>query len=217
MTTIQKLQQLMQAQRIRANDEGFVLSLLRFAQIRGTLTTGQDNAAQRLIARYEQRATPQASTASTVPTFTRVDLSPIVRMFDAARAHGLRRASIRLGNGLKVSAASPTSANPGAIYVKRDGDYLGKITSEGREFFSPSMTSAEKELVREFAQHPLERATVYGHATGQCCFCGRELTDARSVAMGYGPICADHYGLDWGHQRAAQSVDVVDDVRTQAA
>jgi hypothetical protein len=30
----------------------------------------------------------------------------------------------------------------------------------------------------------------------------RALSDDRSTAVGYGPICADHYGLPWGEAAA---------------
>jgi hypothetical protein len=51
--------------------------------------------------------------------------------------------------------------------------------------------------IAEIARTPDLCATAYGHATGQCSFCARPLSDDRSVAVGYGPICADKYGLPW--------------------
>ena len=35
-----------------------------------------------------------------------------------------------------------------------------------------------------------------------CCFCNRALEDERSTAVGYGPICAGHFGLAWGNRPA---------------
>ena len=32
----------------------------------------------------------------------------------------------------------------------------------------------------------------------------RALSDDRSTAVGYGPICADHFGLPWGEAAPAQ-------------
>ena len=60
------------------------------------------------------------------------------------------------------------------------------------------MSRAEAEALRGILEAPLQRAVAAGHETGNCCFCGRELTDERSVSAGYGPICAGHYGLPWG-------------------
>lgn len=48
------------------------------------------------------------------------------------------------------------------------------------------------------AVDPEGTAAAYGHLTGACCFCRRALSDERSVSVGYGPVCADHFGLAWG-------------------
>lgn len=39
--------------------------------------------------------------------------------------------------------------------------------------------------------------------TGHCCFCSLPLTDERSTAVGYGKVCADHFGLSWGARPVA--------------
>lgn len=49
----------------------------------------------------------------------------------------------------------------------------------------------------EVEKDPIKAAKISGKQTGSCCFCGRELTDARSVTHSYGPICAEHWGLPW--------------------
>jgi len=36
-------------------------------------------------------------------------------------------------------------------------------------------------------------AQAFGVATGNCCVCGRELTDQNSVAQGIGPVCARNW------------------------
>lgn len=48
-----------------------------------------------------------------------------------------------------------------------------------------------------------EQAAEFGHAVGMCVFCGRTLTDPRSVEVGYGPVCADYHSLPWGEGPAA--------------
>jgi hypothetical protein len=137
-------------------------------------------------------------------------------MFDAARSAGLRRPSIRLNTGsgaaLRLSPAPASGRNSGSIYVTdANRNYLGRITDGA--FIASRDTGVARpagltDTLRALAERPLETARAYGHATGNCCFCGRGLTDARSVAMGYGPVCAERYGLAWGEQRAVQHVDV---------
>ena len=41
-------------------------------------------------------------------------------------------------------------------------------------------------------------AAAFGKLYGICIFCSRDLTDERSIAVGYGAVCADNHGLPWG-------------------
>lgn len=43
-----------------------------------------------------------------------------------------------------------------------------------------------------------EQASEFGHTYHCCVYCSRGLNDSRSETVGYGPICADKYGLPWG-------------------
>lgn len=54
------------------------------------------------------------------------------------------------------------------------------------------------DLTRVLAIDPLAAAMLWGKAMGVCVFCFRELTDERSVAVGYGATCAERWGLPWG-------------------
>lgn len=86
-----------------------------------------------------------------------------------------------------------------AIYTQRYSEYIGKMTYDGE--FIPFRGSKEKTRdiveanLKELAQFPIEKVRAYGHKFNHCCFCGKELSDAESVKMGYGPICAKHFGL----------------------
>lgn len=51
-----------------------------------------------------------------------------------------------------------------------------------------------KKLIEEGA----ESFVANGQVTGICCFCGIHLVTHNSIAAGYGPVCADKYGLPWG-------------------
>ena len=54
------------------------------------------------------------------------------------------------------------------------------------------------ELIRDFAADPAGVTAKYGHSTGHCSFCLMPLTDERSLAAGYGPVCAGNFNLPWG-------------------
>ena len=50
-----------------------------------------------------------------------------------------------------------------------------------------------------------EQASAFGGLTGTCVFCSRRLTDERSIAVGYGPVCAEREGLPWGEESSVGS------------
>lgn len=134
-------------------------------------------------------------------------LSAINALFDKASS-SLKRPAIVLKDDAqtyRLSVAGERSSNPGSINVTSVGSFenrtwYGRITQDGK--FVPSRRDEAPEglvsLLRRFAAEPAEVAAQYGRETGNCCFCARELTDARSVTVGYGPVCASRWNLPWG-------------------
>jgi hypothetical protein len=125
---------------------------------------------------------------------TDVDLAAIEALFDKAKESGLKKLVYR-AHGLVLSPAKAASANFGSIYVKtKGGEYLGKVT--GNRFICTSAATDEhKATLNAVAADPSGEAKAYGKATGECCCCGRELTDPASISNGIGPICASNWGL----------------------
>jgi len=126
----------------------------------------------------------------------KVDLSRVHTMFEAALENGLKRPVFRFAN-IKLSLASATSVNAGAVYVKRDGEYAGKVSAGA---FKPVAAAASDgvaiaDMLRSIADDPLEAARSHGRATGNCACCGRLLTAEESVGRGVGPICAARWGI----------------------
>lgn len=83
--------------------------------------------------------------------------------------------------------------------------YWGRITrgkdSEFNEIavYMPARgTPAEiKRLVEEIINNPQDATRLQGLTYKHCCFCGRGLQNDNSLTVGYGPICADKWGLPW--------------------
>lgn len=128
-------------------------------------------------------------------------LGRIFKMFTSA-VSTLKRPAIRLadaaGTRLHLSLAGAASKNAGYIYVKSGDNYYGKISPEGLFFPTAACPSTVEPHLKAFAENPEAVAAQYGSLTGDCCFCGRKLTDDRSTHVGYGPVCADKFGLSWG-------------------
>jgi len=91
--------------------------------------------------------------------------------------------------------------------------YAGKVLAGGRFIASRGLKSQrlEKGLVaflRAFARDPVGQAKASSEVFGACCFCSRALTRNESIGVGYGPTCAERYGLPWGAKHAVEPVTV---------
>lgn len=109
-----------------------------------------------------------------------------------AKGRTLKMPRITIG-GIVISPAKATSANPGAIYVKEAGQYLGKI-KDGRFFAAYECTAEQEKRVLAFVADPKAAAIAYGIETGVCCICNATLTNKVSIEAGIGPICATKFG-----------------------
>lgn len=76
---------------------------------------------------------------------------------------------------------------------------VARVTPDGK-FVPKTGTKARMGLVRffrRFVRNPARTAAYYGRQSGTCCYCGRALSNPRSVEAGYGPDCAMRYRLPW--------------------
>ena len=183
-----------------------------------TVTVTKRNGAQSQVLLGE-RVAPLTYAIATAPRApapaaqTVGDLSRIIAMFDRAQTH-LRMPAIVL-DGFRVNIAGQRAREPGCLTItsaERAGDgrrtWLGRVTRAGQ--FEPSRVAPATlgEQLRRFAADPAGVAAEYGRLHGKCCFCRRSLTDERSTAVGYGPDCAENFGLPWGSRQAATSLPV---------
>jgi len=165
----------------------FAKSLIESMQTYGSLTERQTVAARNMLAKIAAtNAARQSKTAD-------IGMSAINALFDTARANGLQRPRF-ITERLVIETAGVNSRNAGALYVKADGEYAGKIVNG--TFLPVRAAPADiVPLLTEIAADPLGAATKYGRDTGTCSCCGRKLTDKKSVENGIGPVCATKWGL----------------------
>lgn len=161
--------------------------------------------AREAVARKAQPAQPAA----------RIDLTSIVALFRKASTN-LKKPYVLVDalnpdhdDRLRLKLAGPSSKYAGQVYVYLDGAFeerlwLGRVDPE-RMAYIPSRDAERERMVEiteralvAFAADPAGAATRFGRKVGACCFCSRTLNDPRSITVGYGPICAEHFGLPWG-------------------
>lgn len=156
----------------------------------GDLTEGQMVAVTRGVERNKAREQERAARVDNAP---KVEANLMKEAFDRAAAAGLKRINARIA-GYSFTPAKASSANAGAIYVKRQGgEYLGKV--QGGKFFAVrGVSEADSAKVCEVISDPKAAARAHGIETGQCSCCGAALTNKESIELGIGPICATKFG-----------------------
>ena len=138
-----------------------------------------------------------------------LNVQGIRSLFDKATAK-LKRPAIVLdadGRALRLYVAGQAWKFPGSVVetTKASKRYVGRIDLNGNYLPSPAwpLQAPVLDTLKALSDDPAGTAAAYGKATGNCCFCTIPLTDPRSVGVGYGPICAKHYGLPWGVKKEA--------------
>lgn len=150
---------------------------------------------------------------------TTQNFSALFNMFDKA-AETLRFPKIQLEHGdctIRLVRCGPNSRYAGNINIEINGNWFGRIERDGNMY-----THMRQQLTTEnvhpdelpifdyllaFSANPAFHARMHGQQYNYCCFCARELTDAVSVKLGYGPICADKYGLPHSLEHIHTNVD----------
>jgi hypothetical protein len=188
-----------------ANDVSFAYSLIGAGVARG-LSEKQLKWARKLSARI---INPKAA----VQAVDLGDVSGLVELFDKAAAAGIKWPKLRAltpsGETLRIHRAGEKSKHLGQIMVttKRHDEnvYYGRVDLEGRfhpsQQVSPEMIEDAKPALIAMATDPATAGKAYGKATGSCAFCALPLDDGRSVSVGYGPVCAENFGLPWGQAK----------------
>lgn len=154
----------------------------------GSLTERQMGAVERCVAKRKEAIAAAVERKANAPV---VSIEAIEECFAKAKAQAVNP-KLRLA-GFVFSYASETSANAGALYIKSDGVYLGKIMG-GKLFTSRDCNEQQRQEIMEVAAQPKDAAIKYGRVTGSCAICNRRLDNAESVERGIGPICAEKFG-----------------------
>lgn len=147
----------------------------------------------------EQCRAAIVSRAVVKETPPKVDLKPIVEFLYAARDRGLKRPKLRVlsldeKTELAISITRGGAA-PGSLAVTEGGRFIGCVRPNGTATGELAKNADYREHLLTVAHDPIRAAKEYAALKCACSFCGQQLTDAGSVEVGYGPICAKHWGL----------------------
>lgn len=177
--------------KLPAKEREFAEAVMTTVRRQGLATEGQSRVLRQIYARA---------------TTTEVDasLTPLVEMIRRAMVeHGMKKPTIRVRAGETELVVKNDERRPGGLVVWKAnmGGLAGTIDAQG----APNLRDpAHVTALRAFACDPVKAAKAYAEATARCCYCAKELTHPASLHAGYGPDCAEHYGLPWGKEGPAE-------------
>ena len=124
----------------------------------------------------------------------------ILALLNMARDAGKKFPKIKLDvDGKRVVLALNGKGKVNVTDGRPYGEALFYGAIQQDSAFRPSRNSgAILSTLEALEADPQRVAAQHGIATGNCCFCARDLTTKESRSVGYGPICADKFGLEWG-------------------
>jgi hypothetical protein len=130
-----------------------------------------------------------------------LDLKPIVAFLQAAKDRGLKRPKLRVlaPNGVTELRIGLTVVGiaPGSVSIVAGDMWLGAVRPNGEMAGAIALDVVLQKHLLRVASDPVTAAQEYARLMSRCSFCNAPLTDAGSVEVGYGPVCAQHWGLPW--------------------
>ena len=142
-----------------------------------------------------------AAAAPPPPPAPIVNLRPIAEFLMGAQLSGLKHPKARFlapgGGVITLTIAGPQSKHYGSIQVYVDRNWVGRVEPPEGQVVGSRLRSEQAllDLLLRVATDPAAAAKAYGAMTGCCSFCNLPLSDAGSVEVGYGPVCAKKWRL----------------------
>lgn len=186
--------------KLSERDESFAHNLIQYFESKGFLTSKQ----MPYIGELLERANRVAATQST--EIEEVFNGHSLRTLLFAARQNLKYPSLKLQDDkigtIRFYIAGALSKTPGYIIIDNGKTppnkvVYGTIESSGTGNLRRTAAIEIKTFIRRIASNPIKEAKLCGIKFSHCCFCGIMLTSPTSLYHGYGPICADNWGLPW--------------------
>lgn len=174
-----------------AKDRSFASSLAEQFVTNGTLSKSQWDWVEKLVDRV-RKAEPIYG-----------DFKAIHVMFRLAGEH-LKFPKIRLLSEQGTYVQLNFKPDTQEIDVYRDGwqghgkrKFIGWLKEDTIVPHNDGMDEDVRLTIQSLSLDPAAVAKAMANKLGVCMYCGKRLSDAHSKEMGYGKICAAHYGLEY--------------------
>lgn len=189
-----------------SHDLRFYTSLSNWYDAHGFWTIKQENAVDKILASSKENPTSYAETQIEKPSLLFFDGKKVSELF-ALAATKIKYPSIQFWRDigeLNFYLCGNLSKTPGVIRITNGQKYpnqevYGEIYKDGKGLFRRDTSAVFKKEIQSICNSPIDEAKIRGIKTGYCCFCATPIQTKESLAVGYGPICAENYGLPWGN------------------
>jgi hypothetical protein len=133
------------------------------------------------------------------PTAPVANLKGLADFLHAAKDRGLQSPKLRVlapdaKSELRISLTKGGLV-PGSLAVVLSEEFIGCVRPNGEVTGRLKFDATLLEHLANVAVAPATAAKIFAALTCRCSFCNLTLTDAGSIEVGYGPVCADHWGL----------------------
>jgi len=179
----------------KAGDAAYSLvsQYIKKGQHDGSLTQPQWN----FVASLVQQATAPAPKLDTESVG---DFAGVIELFKSANLKYPKITIGSIGPVVQLSMAGAKAKKPGTINVTDGKPYgqniwYGRVNADGTWEKSFKATDEIGEILKGLSEDPAGFASAHGDKHGSCCFCNKTLTHPNSVTAGFGPVCADNWGL----------------------
>lgn len=187
-------------------DREFASSLVRSFDRFGKLSEKQESWVPRLLERAHSQTTGSMAPRRVEHEKVAVgEMTGLLNLLRIAKAAGVKWPKIKLKfpeDEIQLTLSADSTFINAVAW--RDGQkrWYGGVNKEGTMELSDKFRCEELvPTMKALAVNPSAAGKAYGQKTGICCFCGSPLKTTDSVFYGYGPVCAENYGLEWGQAK----------------
>ena len=199
------------------SDKSFAISLASQFERNG-LSTKQVYWVHTLMERYTDSLGTTGTMTPKKKQYETRDIGAVGPIFDLFKRAHKKGSTLTLrimvdGRQLKltqISDGKPININEYPIQGKI---WHGALEPTGKLSLTEKCKIPEglTQILMELAVDPSKATGKQGRLMKCCCFCGIGLTSEDSRYYGYGPICAENFGLEWGNAKSHIRVETLGD------
>lgn len=187
-------------------DREFASSLVHSFDRFGRLSEKQESWVPRLLERAHAQTIGSMNPRRVEHTKVAVgEMTGLINLLRKARAAGVKWPKIKLKfpeDEINLTLSADGTFINAVAWDGPQKRWYGGVNKEGTMELSDRFKCEELvPTMKALSENPSAAGKAYGQKTGICCFCGSGLKTTDSVFYGYGPVCAENYGLEWGYAK----------------